>query len=87
MVQDIPPFVIAAGDRAKLFGLNLVGLKRHNFSNEVIEALKKTYHIVIRSHLTTQEAILRVEKEIPLFPEVTQFLDFIRTSQRGVPRR
>ena len=39
--QDIPPFVLASGERAKLFGLNIVGLKRHNFSNEVILALKR----------------------------------------------
>jgi UDP-N-acetylglucosamine acyltransferase len=85
--QDIPPFVLASGERAKLFGLNIVGLKRYNFSNEVILALKKTYQTVIRSHLTIQDAILKVEKEVPLLPEVTQFLDFIRSSQRGIPRR
>ncbi|MBI4768106.1 MAG: acyl-ACP--UDP-N-acetylglucosamine O-acyltransferase [Deltaproteobacteria bacterium] len=87
VVQDIPPYVIAAGDRAKLFGLNIIGLKRHDFSNEVIAALKKAYQIVIRSHLTIQEAIIRVEKEVPSFPELTNFLEFIKTSQRGVPRR
>jgi len=87
VVQDIPPYVIAAGDRAKLFGLNVVGLKRHDFSNDLIAALKKAYQIVIRSHLTIKEAIIRVEKEVPSFPELTQFLDFIRNSQRGVPRR
>jgi UDP-N-acetylglucosamine acyltransferase len=85
--QDIPPFVLASGERAKLFGLNIVGLKRYNFSNEVILALKKTYQTVIRSHLTIQDAMLKVEKEVPLLPEVTQFLDFIRRSQRGIPRR
>jgi UDP-N-acetylglucosamine acyltransferase len=87
VVQDIPPYVVAAGDRAKLFGLNIVGLKRHDFSNDLIAALKKAYQIVIRSHLTIKEAIVRVEKEVPSFPELTQFLDFIRNSQLGVPRR
>ena len=85
--QDIPPFVLASGERARLFGLNIVGLKRHNFSNEVIEALKKAYQTVIRSHLTIQDAMVKVEKEIPPLPEVKQFLDFIRHSQRGIPRR
>jgi UDP-N-acetylglucosamine acyltransferase len=85
--QDIPPYVLASGERAKLFGLNIVGLKRHNFSNEVILALKKTYQLVIRSHLTIQEAMNRVEKEVPVFPEVKQFLEFVRNSQRGIPRR
>lgn len=87
VVQDIPPYVIAAGDRAKLFGLNIVGLKRHDFSNDLIAALKKAYQILIRSHLTIKEAIVRVEKEIPSFPELSRFLDFIRDSQRGIPRR
>lgn len=85
--QDIPPFVLASGERAKLFGLNIVGLKRHNFSNEVILALKKAYQLVIRSHLTIQEAMIRVEKEVPVYPEVKQFLEFVRNSKRGIPRR
>jgi UDP-N-acetylglucosamine acyltransferase len=85
--QDIPPFVLASGERAKLFGLNIVGLKRHNFSNEAIQALKKAYQTVIRSHLTIQEAMIRVEKEVPVFPEVKQFLEFVRNSKRGIPRR
>jgi UDP-N-acetylglucosamine acyltransferase len=87
IVQDIPPYVIASGERAKLFGLNIIGLTRHEFSNEVIMALKKTYQIVIRSHLTIQEAIIRVEKEILPFPEVKRFIEFIRNSQRGITRK
>jgi UDP-N-acetylglucosamine acyltransferase len=87
VLKDIPPYVIASGDRAKLFGLNIVGLKRHDFSDEVIMALKKAYQIIIRSHLTLQEALLRVEKEVPALPEVVRFLDFIRNSQQGIPRR
>lgn len=90
VVKDIPPFVKASGDRAgdrvKLFGLNVIGLKRHDFSDEIIAALKKTYQIVIRSHLTIQDAIVRVEKEVPSFPEVKRFLDFIQNSQQGIAR-
>jgi UDP-N-acetylglucosamine acyltransferase len=87
IVQDIPPYVIASGERAKLFGLNIVGLKRYDFSNEVITALKKTYQIVIRSHLTIQEAMARVEKEVPAYPEINHFLEFIKNSQRGITRK
>jgi UDP-N-acetylglucosamine acyltransferase len=88
VLKDIPPYVIASGDRTtKLFGLNTVGLKRHNFSDEVIMTLKKAYQIIFRSHLTLQEALSRVEKEIPALPEVVRFLDFIRNSQQGIPRR
>lgn len=87
IAQDIPPYVIASGERAKLFGVNIIGLTRHEFSNEIITALKKTYQIVIRSHLTNEEAIIRVEKEIPPFPEVKRFLEFLRNSKRGITRK
>ena len=86
VLKDIPPYVNASGDRAKLFGLNTIGLKRHNFSDETIKALKKAYQIMIRSHLIRQEALDQVEKEVPAFPEVTRFLDFIRNSQQGITR-
>lgn len=86
VLKDIPPYVLVSGDRAKLYGLNVIGLKRHDFSDEVIAALKKAYQIVIRSHLTIKEALKRVEKEVPAFPEVIRFLDFIRNSEQGITR-
>jgi UDP-N-acetylglucosamine acyltransferase len=87
VLKDVPPYVIASGERAKLFGLNVVGLKRHDFSDEIIAALKQTYQLVIRSHLTIQEAIVRVEKEVPSFLEIKRFMDFIRNSQQGITRK
>ena len=87
ILKDVPPYVIASGERAKLYGLNVIGLKRHNFSDETIAALKKTYQIVIRSHLTLQEAVVRVEEEIPQLPEIKRFLDFILHSQQGITRK
>jgi UDP-N-acetylglucosamine acyltransferase len=87
VLKDVPPYVIASGDRAKLYGLNVIGLKRHEFNDEVILALKKTYQIVIRSHLTIQEALIRVEKEVPPLPEIKRFMDFIRNSEQGITRK
>jgi UDP-N-acetylglucosamine acyltransferase len=56
VLQDIPPYTLAQGVRSKLFGLNLVGLKRHNFSEETLLALKKAYRIIFRSSLTLEKA-------------------------------
>lgn len=86
VVKDIPPYVIAAGDRAKLHGLNSVGLKRFGFDAETIQALKKTYRIIFRIGLTLNEAIERVKAEIDQVPEVVNFIKFLQSSQRGVTR-
>lgn len=86
VVKDIPPYVIAAGDRAKLHGLNSVGLKRHGFSQTAISLLKKTYRIIFRIGLTLNEALERVRAEVEQTPEVVNFINFIKESQRGITR-
>lgn len=86
VVKDIPPYVIAAGDRATLHGLNNVGLKRHNFSKATLQELKKTYRIVFRIGLTVKQATERVKAEVEQIPEVVNFMTFIQESNRGVTR-
>jgi UDP-N-acetylglucosamine acyltransferase len=84
---DIPPYMLASGSRAKLFGLNLVGLKRHHFSAETLKALKKAYRIIFRSGLTLEKALKQVEEdEISRTPEVKHLLHFIQNSKRGISR-
>lgn len=86
VVKDVPPYVIASGDRAKLHGLNRVGLKRHGFSKSTLSSLKKAYRIIFRIGLTMNEAIERVRAEVEQIPEVVNFIDFIKSSQRGITR-
>lgn len=86
VVKDIPPYVIAAGDRAKLHGLNSVGLKRHGFSQETLSLLKKAYRIIFRIGLTLNEAIERVKAEVEQVPEVKDLIRFIKSSKRGITR-
>ena len=86
VVKDIPPYVIAAGDRAKLHGLNSVGLKRHGFSQETLSSLKKAYRIIFRIGLTLNEAIERVKAEVGQVPEVNDLIRFIKSSKRGITR-
>ncbi|OGP88651.1 MAG: acyl-[acyl-carrier-protein]--UDP-N-acetylglucosamine O-acyltransferase [Deltaproteobacteria bacterium RBG_16_48_10] len=84
---DIPPYMLASGNRAKLYGLNTVGLKRHNFLEGTMRALKMTYRIIFRSGLTLEKAIKKVvEDEISQTPEVQHFLNFIQHTKRGISR-
>ncbi len=86
VVKDIPPYVIASGDRAKLHGLNSVGLKRHGFSQDTLSLLKKAYRIIFRIGITLNEAIERVKAEVEQAPEVVNLIDFIKSSRRGITR-
>jgi UDP-N-acetylglucosamine acyltransferase len=84
--KDVPPYVIAEGHRATLHGLNKVGLKRHGFSANTISQLKKAYRILFRIGLTRNEALERVNATVEKTPEVVRFIEFLKTSERGVTR-
>lgn len=86
VARDVPPYVTAAGNHAKLYGLNLIGLKRRGFTDETINALKKAYRIVFRSSLLLSVAIEKVRSEVEDLPEVRHFIEFIQASERGICR-
>ncbi|MFQ5597350.1 MAG: acyl-ACP--UDP-N-acetylglucosamine O-acyltransferase [Nitrospiria bacterium] len=86
VAQDVPPYVTVAGNHATLYGLNTVGLKRHGFSLEQIQVLKKTYKLLFRSGLTQREGIEEARKQWGSHPEVERFLAFVENSQRGICR-
>jgi len=84
--KDVPPYCNATGDRARLHGLNLEGLKRRGFGPDKIEALKKAYRIMFRSKLKTEAAIMKIRQELFGCAEVQQLVTFIENSQRGICR-
>ncbi|MBI4824109.1 MAG: acyl-ACP--UDP-N-acetylglucosamine O-acyltransferase [Nitrospirae bacterium] len=86
IAQDIPPYMMASGARAKLYGLNTVGLKRNGFSDETINELKRAYKILFRDKLTLTEAIKRVQDELPYTEEIKHLIEFIQENKRGICR-
>ncbi|MCX5849105.1 MAG: acyl-ACP--UDP-N-acetylglucosamine O-acyltransferase [Deltaproteobacteria bacterium] len=86
VVKDVPPYTLAQGNHAKLFGLNLIGLKRRNFSENTIRALKEAYRIIFRSDLILEAAVKKAQDEIENIPEVNHFIKFIQESERGFCR-
>jgi UDP-N-acetylglucosamine acyltransferase len=84
--KDVPPYCNATGDRARLRGLNLEGLKRRGFDKAVIETIRKAYRIAFNSKLRTEEALQRIRQELPAIPELENFVSFIAQSQRGICR-
>lgn len=86
VVKDIPPYTMANGNRATLFGLNLIGLQRRGFSESAISGIKQAYRIIFRSDLLLEEALEKAEKEVEDCPEVRHFLNFIKKSKRSICR-
>lgn len=84
--QDIPPFVMANGNRARCYGLNVVGLRRHGISDEAVLRLKQAYRLIFLSKLNTSQALERVAAEVEPCPEVDHLIHFIKTSSRGIAR-
>jgi len=84
--KDVPPFCNATGDRAKLHGLNVEGMKRRGFDKAKIDVIHKAYRIVFRSKLKINEALDKIRSELPKLSELEQFTSFIAASERGICR-
>ncbi len=89
VAQDVPPYMMAsgAGARAKLYGPNLIGLKRAGFSHQKISLIKKAYRIISKSKLSLKEALKEIQVQIKDSPEVDALVEFLSVkSPRGVLR-
>jgi UDP-N-acetylglucosamine acyltransferase len=86
VLQDIPPFVMAAGNTASPYGINAEGLKRRGFSPEALMALKRAYRTLYKSGLMLEEARIKLEEDAKVHKEIQPFLDFLAVSKRGIIR-
>lgn len=86
LLQDLPPYVMAAGNTAKPFGINGEGLKRRGFSAEKIAEIKRAYKTLYRSGLGLEEARNEIAAQTRECPELQVLVDFLDRSQRGIVR-
>jgi UDP-N-acetylglucosamine acyltransferase len=84
--RDLPPYVTAAGNMAKPFGINSEGLRRRGFSAEAINGLKRAYRTLYRSGLGIEEARRELESQAATCPEVKAITQFLAGSERGIIR-
>jgi UDP-N-acetylglucosamine acyltransferase len=86
IVQDVPPFMIADGNPAKVRGVNIVGLERSGFPPETIKTIKEAFRLIYRSKYNTGQALEAIQRELPASAEITQIAEFIQQSERGIIR-
>jgi UDP-N-acetylglucosamine acyltransferase len=86
--MDVAPYMLAKGaEQTKLYGVNVIGLRRNGFSEEAIQAIKKCYKVFFRSGLTIKEAVEKAREGIEPLPEVERLIEFMSfSSKRGLAR-
>ena len=85
-LQDVPPYILAAGNSASPCGLNIRGLRRRGFSERVIQALREAYRCLYRQELSLNQALVELDRITGLVEEVATLVNFVRSSGRGIIR-
>lgn len=86
IAQDVPPYVLAQGNRASPAGINSEGLRRRGFSSEAISAIKRAYKTLYRQGLPYEQAKAAITEQAQSVPELQAFVDFFARSERGIIR-
>ena len=82
---DIPPYIIAGKEPTRYAGINIVGLRRHGFSNELIDKIQEAYRLLYSKGLM-KEGIEEIKKNLDITPEIQYIIDFVSSSKRGILR-
>lgn len=86
ILQDVPPYLMAAGNTAQPYGINVEGLKRRGFSADALLSLKRAYRTLYKSGLRLEEARAKLVEAAQTQPEIQLFVDFLDLSKRGIIR-
>jgi UDP-N-acetylglucosamine acyltransferase len=84
IVQDVPPFMIADGNPARVRGINKTGLERHGFSAETRRDLNQAYRILYRNNLNVGQAIEQIRADLAESAELEHLIAFVMTTERGI---
>ena len=84
VVKDVPPFVMAGREPLRYAGLNLIGLRRRNFTSAKIQELQEIYRTLYQKGLNNSDALRNIEASFPKSPERDHIVEFVRGSERGI---
>ncbi|MEA1882360.1 MAG: acyl-ACP--UDP-N-acetylglucosamine O-acyltransferase [Candidatus Marinimicrobia bacterium] len=84
IVQDIPPYIIAAGEPLRFAGINKIGLQRRGFSDETRVLIKNAYRTYFMSKINRSDALKKIKSELPATDEINAIVKFIKSSERGI---
>ena len=82
--KDVPPYVKVRNTSTSFSGINSIGLRRRNYTNEEITEIQNIYRVLYQSGLNNTDAIEKIEAELPASKERDEIILFIKNSQRGI---
>jgi UDP-N-acetylglucosamine acyltransferase len=86
VLQDVPPYLMVAGNTAQPYGIHVEGLKRRGFTSEAITELKRAYRTLYKSGLLLEEAKVKLAEQAKTQADVQPMVDFLELSKRGIIR-
>jgi UDP-N-acetylglucosamine acyltransferase len=86
VLKDIPAYVMASGQSAQPYGMNVEGLKRRGFDKDILASLRRAYKVIYCQGLTTEQAIKALETDFADLPEITPLIESLRRADRGIIR-
>ncbi len=84
IVQDVPPFVLGAGEPLQYSGINQIGMRRRGFDGESRKWVKEAYRLYFRSDLNRKDAIDKIKSDLEQTDEIKMIIEFIESSERGI---
>lgn len=84
IVQNVPPYILTAGEPLRFGGINKIGLQRRGFSEATRELIKRAYRMYFRSKTTRSIALKEIKETLPDTPEIRKIVSFIESSERGI---
>ena len=84
VTKDVPPYVLAGSEPLSFNGLNIIGMKRRNFTQKTIDMVESAYKFIYASQLNVSQAIEKIKSDLPLTEEIKHIVDFNEKSKRGI---
>ncbi|HJL75518.1 MAG: acyl-ACP--UDP-N-acetylglucosamine O-acyltransferase [Candidatus Marinimicrobia bacterium] len=84
IVQDVPPFILGAGEPLQYSGINQIGLRRRGFDSKSRKLIKEAYKLYFRSKHNRKNAVEKIRTDLEQTDEIKMIVDFIESSDRGI---
>lgn len=84
IVQDVPPFILGAGEPLQFSGINQIGMRRRGFDSKARSLVKEAYRLFFRSSYNRKDALSKIRSDLEQTSEIKMIIDFIESSDRGI---